>query len=52
MKLDPIDRAFERLKGYCAKIYDCQKCRFCKNGICVFRQETPPCDWNKEDQHD
>lgn len=53
MRLDPIDRAFERIKGYCAKVIGCEKCRFYKDGCCMFQQsDIPPCDWNRRVDHE
>lgn len=40
-----IDRAFQRLRGYCEKQTNCDNCRFVEtNGDCIL-QITVPCDW-------
>lgn len=40
-----IERAFQRLQGYCAKKTNCDNCHFVdKKGDCVLNI-TVPCDW-------
>lgn len=42
---DCIEKAFQRLRGYCAKKTNCDSCRFANNdGECVLFT-TVPCDW-------
>lgn len=42
--------AFERIKGYCAKVIRCEDCRFCSNdGRCVLLV-TIPADWEKPEK--
>jgi hypothetical protein len=48
---DRIDRAVGTLRGYCAKVKNCNKCRFVtQGGECPFMLETPPCDFDMDDR--
>lgn len=39
---DKIDEAVDTLRGYCAKVKDCKKCRYSDHkGECPFMNETP-----------
>lgn len=44
---DRIDKAVDTIRGYCAKVTNCDKCRYRQgtDGSCPFMKETPPCDW-------
>ena len=45
-----IERAFQRLRGYCAKKTNCDNCRFVDNkGDCVL-SITVPCDWKMPEE--
>ena len=45
-----IERAFQRLRGYCAKKTNCGNCRFVDNkGDCVLNI-TVPCDWKMPEE--
>ena len=47
-RLDPIQRAYRRLRGYCMKKETCSYCRFVdEDGDCIFKL-TIPADWPKE----
>ena len=48
MKGDRIDRAFAVLKGYCAKIKKCDKCRFNSEQNGCILTYCIPCDWANE----
>ena len=43
-RIDPVDRAYKRLKGYCAKQMSCSKCRFDGEDGCILNK-TVPVDW-------
>ena len=48
---DKIDEAVGTLRGYCAKVKDCKKCRYVtQDGQCPFMLEEPPCDWDMDNQ--
>ena len=45
-----IERAFQRLRGYCAKKTNCDNCHFAtSNGDCVLNI-TVPCDWKMPEE--
>lgn len=45
-----IERAFLRLRGYCAKKTNCDGCCFANNaGDCVLNV-TVPCDWKMPEE--
>ena len=45
-----IERAFQRLRGYCAKKTNCDGCRFANDaGDCVLNI-TVPCDWKMPEE--
>ena len=45
-----IDRAFQRLRGYCEKRIDCSCCRFVdESGNCIL-ELTVPCDWKMPEE--
>lgn len=45
-----IERAFQRLRGYCAKKINCDNCRFVNDaGDCVLNV-TVPCDWKMPEE--
>lgn len=47
-----IDRAFQRLRGYCEKRIDCSCCRFVdESGNCIL-ELTVPCDWKMPEEKD
>lgn len=47
---DCIERAFQRLRGYCVKKTNCDNCRFTtSNGDCVLNV-TAPCDWKMPEE--
>lgn len=47
---DCIERAFQRLRGYCTKKLNCDNCRFItSNGGCVLNI-TVPCDWKMPEE--
>ena len=42
---DKIDEAVATVRGYCAKVKNCKKCRYVtQDGQCPFMLEEPPCD--------
>lgn len=44
---DKVYKAVEIIKGYCAKVVRCEKCRFSNaEGGCLFAAEIAPCDWD------
>ena len=47
---DRIDRAFETLKGYCAKRIDCVGCRHDNKGACELNINLPV-DWKKPEKN-
>ncbi len=48
---DRIDKAVDTIRGYCAKVKNCNKCRFVTpDGQCPFMLETPPCDFDMDDR--
>ena len=46
-RIDPVDRAYKRLKGYCAKQIICSGCRFSRDDGCVL-DGVVPADWPTE----
>ena len=47
-RLDPIERAYKHLRGYCMKKRTCVACRFAdEEGDCIL-QLTIPADWPEE----
>lgn len=47
---DCIERAFQRLRGYCNKKPNCDNCRFAtSNGDCILNV-TVPCDWKMPEE--
>lgn len=42
---DCIERAFQRLRGYCAKKTDCDGCRFANSDGCCALFTDVPCGW-------
>lgn len=50
-RMNRIDKAVRVLSGYCAKQYDCEKCRFSIGGVGCKLKENVPVDWcRKEDE--
>ena len=43
-RIDPVDRAYKRLKGYCAKQFSCSGCRFDGDDGCILKTRIPV-DW-------
>ncbi|BCK85399.1 hypothetical protein MM59RIKEN_27180 [Pusillibacter faecalis] len=40
-RIDPVDRAYKRLKGYCAKQFSCSGCRFDGDDGCILKNGYP-----------
>lgn len=46
-----VDRAIERIKGYCSKVITCSQCRYVdEDGDCPFAKSIIPCDWKMNGQ--
>ena len=43
-QIDPVGRAYKRLKGYCAKHFSCSGCRFDGEDGCILKTVIPV-DW-------
>lgn len=43
-RIDPVGRAYKRLKGYCAKQFSCSGCRFDGEDGCILKTVIPV-DW-------
>ena len=43
-RIDPVDRAYKRLKGYCANQFSCSGCRFDGDDGCILKTVIPV-DW-------
>lgn len=44
-----LDKAVERIKGYCLKLVGCEGCRFETENGCMFKQSIPA-DWELSDK--
>lgn len=42
-RISVVDKAFRRLKGFCEKQVNCEKCRFDNYGDCAL--EAIPANW-------
>lgn len=45
-----IERAFQRLRGYCAKKTNCDGCRFANDAGDFVLNITVPCDWKMPEE--
>ena len=49
-RMNRIDKAVRVLSGYCAKQYDCEKCRFSIGDVGCKLKENVPVDWCRKEE--